>query len=206
VSARATAYFAGVPTGTFTSGDLGVTNYYAIGDLNEPTTRPPALVINGRTTLSLVATGLWHTDPDPLLEWSSGPNGISSQTSANLNYEKFGIAGINNVATKFLVGVFTDDTPYNARPPQPENLDAQLWGTTSQPSLFQTFPIGASRYDIGVPVGATKLYLAFADDYQWSNNSGSVTVSAVPEPSTCMMALAGLACGGYSMWRRRKRA
>jgi len=27
---------------------------------------------------------------------------------------------------------------------------------------------------------------------------------AVPEPSTCMMALAGLACGGYSMFRRRR--
>jgi hypothetical protein len=29
---------------------------------------------------------------------------------------------------------------------------------------------------------------------------------AVPEPSTYSMALAGLACGGYSMFRRRKRA
>jgi len=28
----------------------------------------------------------------------------------------------------------------------------------------------------------------------------------VPEPSTYAMALAGAACGGYSMWRRRKRA
>jgi len=28
---------------------------------------------------------------------------------------------------------------------------------------------------------------------------------AVPEPSTYAMALAGLACGGYSMFRRRKR-
>jgi hypothetical protein len=28
----------------------------------------------------------------------------------------------------------------------------------------------------------------------------------VPEPSTCAMALAGLACGGYTMFRRRKRA
>ncbi len=27
---------------------------------------------------------------------------------------------------------------------------------------------------------------------------------AVPEPSTCVMALAGLACGGYSMFRRRR--
>ena len=31
-------------------------------------------------------------------------------------------------------------------------------------------------------------------------------MAAVPEPSTYCMALAGLACGGYSMWRRRKRA
>jgi hypothetical protein len=30
--------------------------------------------------------------------------------------------------------------------------------------------------------------------------------TAVPEPSTYAMALAGLACGGYSMFRRRKRA
>jgi hypothetical protein len=30
-------------------------------------------------------------------------------------------------------------------------------------------------------------------------------VRAVPEPSTCVMALAGLACGGSSMLRRRKR-
>ena len=29
---------------------------------------------------------------------------------------------------------------------------------------------------------------------------------AVPEPSTYAMALAGIACGGFSMWRRRKRA
>lgn len=31
-------------------------------------------------------------------------------------------------------------------------------------------------------------------------------VAAVPEPSTCIMTFAGIACGGFSMWRRRKRA
>ncbi|MFM1904338.1 MAG: hypothetical protein RLZZ440_2238 [Planctomycetota bacterium] len=38
--------------------------------------------------------------------------------------------------------------------------------------------------------------------------SGSVRLAfiPVPEPSTCMMALAGLACGGYTMFRRRKQA
>lgn len=35
---------------------------------------------------------------------------------------------------------------------------------------------------------------------------GYATVVTVPEPSTCAMALAGLACGGYTIFRRRKRA
>jgi hypothetical protein len=36
--------------------------------------------------------------------------------------------------------------------------------------------------------------------------AGSLQLVVVPEPSTCIMALAGMACGGYSMFRRRKRA
>ena len=34
----------------------------------------------------------------------------------------------------------------------------------------------------------------------------AINYQAVPEPATYAMALAGLACGGFSMWRRRKRA
>ena len=34
----------------------------------------------------------------------------------------------------------------------------------------------------------------------------ALQVRAVPEPSTYAMGLAGLACGGYSVWRRRRRA
>jgi hypothetical protein len=48
---------------------------------------------------------------------------------------------------------------------------------------------------------------ALAEDF---NGNGvrvdAISVTAVPEPSTCAMALAGLAWGGYSTWRRRKRA
>jgi len=36
--------------------------------------------------------------------------------------------------------------------------------------------------------------------------SETLTVAPVPEPSAYAMALAGLACGGYSLFRRRKRA
>ena len=35
-------------------------------------------------------------------------------------------------------------------------------------------------------------------------NSATGFISVVPEPSTCAMALAGLACGGYSLFRRRR--
>jgi hypothetical protein len=37
-------------------------------------------------------------------------------------------------------------------------------------------------------------------------HGAAMIVNPVPEPSTYAMAFAGLACGGYSMWRRRKRA
>jgi len=30
------------------------------------------------------------------------------------------------------------------------------------------------------------------------------SVTSVPEPSTCVMALAGLACGGFAVWRRKR--
>jgi DNA-binding beta-propeller fold protein YncE len=43
----------------------------------------------------------------------------------------------------------------------------------------------------------------------WNYPTGlanGVQLAVVPEPSTCAMALAGIACGGFSMWRRRKRA
>lgn len=36
--------------------------------------------------------------------------------------------------------------------------------------------------------------------------NATMNVVPVPEPSTYIMALAGLACGGYSLFRRRKRA
>jgi hypothetical protein len=91
------------------------------------------------------------------------------------------------------------------------------------PELQQTFYIGDGLTGEGsgavqsflVPDTATRLFLGFLDgayfvggpDY-YDNNRGSfaVTAVAVPEPSTCAMALAGLACGGYSMFRRRKQA
>jgi autotransporter-associated beta strand protein len=44
--------------------------------------------------------------------------------------------------------------------------------------------------------------LAAGQSATFNPTTGFITV--VPEPSTCAMALAGLACGGYSMLRRRR--
>lgn len=36
------------------------------------------------------------------------------------------------------------------------------------------------------------------------SNAETVTINVVPEPSIYAMALAGLTCGGFSMWRRKR--
>ncbi|NQW48594.1 MAG: PEP-CTERM sorting domain-containing protein [Planctomycetes bacterium] len=46
----------------------------------------------------------------------------------------------------------------------------------------------------------------FAEIRNTNFDSPVLTMTVVPEPSTYCMALAGMACGGYSMLRRRKRA
>ena len=61
--------------------------------------------------------------------------------------------------------------------------------------------------------GLNPLSLSSSNDFSFDLSFEYSTIgfrlaapAAVPEPSTCAMALAGLACGGYSMLRRRKRA
>ena len=78
---------------------------------------------------------------------------------------------------------------------------------------FGTIEVEASA-DFGSTAVLTgvRLYNPDGSPYtgQWTleseNGIDYNEVVAVPEPSTCMMALAGLACGGTSMCRRRKRA
>lgn len=43
-------------------------------------------------------------------------------------------------------------------------------------------------------------------DSEESNGNWGFRVAAVPEPSTYAMALGGLACGGFTLWRQRKQA
>ena len=60
------------------------------------------------------------------------------------------------------------------------------------------------RYDGGA--GYTGTLQTQESIYTNTQFTPSIAITAVPEPSTYCMALAGLTCGGYAMFRRRKRA
>jgi len=69
------------------------------------------------------------------------------------------------------------------------------------------FSAGGSDYNYGwVAVTKTGTSLTFGDASVETTINAPIAAGAValPEPSTYCMALAGLACGGYSLFRRRK--
>jgi fibronectin-binding autotransporter adhesin len=53
----------------------------------------------------------------------------------------------------------------------------------------------------------TVIYPTLSGGLSWERTTSAtaMTITVVPEPSTYAMALAGLACGGWQMWRRRLR-
>jgi hypothetical protein len=107
--------------------------------------------------------------------------------------------------------------------------DSSLSGTASVWSVSPVSPLSlaaSTRYWVGLSTSnnatmqwwyaSSNAGTGVADEY-FSNSTGNfanagdrpyqmqVSVTAVPEPSTYAMALAGLACGGSTMFRRRKR-
>ena len=72
----------------------------------------------------------------------------------------------------------------------------QTTGTVSGQSGFDN----GSEGNLGFSTSVGQLFITS------DTGAAGTFVTAVPEPSTYAMALAGLACGGYSMFRRRKRA
>jgi hypothetical protein len=66
---------------------------------------------------------------------------------------------------------------------------------------------GTGQFAIGTFTADTTSYsIALNGEDSYLPIINALQVRAVPEPSTYCMALAGLACGGYSVFRRRKQA
>ncbi len=86
-------------------------------------------------------------------------------------------------------------------------------GSANTGLAFAGYELGTNNRDVvwgvtNAPAGGWMFYDVSpkTDSYAMFAVSPELIVQGVPEPSTCAMALAGLACGGYSMFRRRKRA
>jgi sulfatase modifying factor 1 len=108
-----------------------------------------------------------------------------------------------------------------------QNGNVTTVGTNGSPSAYGAFDMsgnvtewndltgaaGSSRGLRGGDWGSSDLFLSVSGRLSRGPSTESSGIGfrlaapvAVPEPSTYAMALAGLACGGYSMFRRRKRA
>ncbi len=174
-----------------------------------PGTLPPQI------DLISAPTARWVTFDDvtgtvtckPNLGWN-GPDGGPFATGNTDILSCGGISGIvDQNATMFLVGVFTDGT--EPMGPPPGRLDFTLASTDAEcfPLLFQTFFVGdgltgtgtGSRQVFHVPQAATKMFLGFADAYgfgnpvdlpgSYSDNAGELSVVYTVVPSSGSLAL-----------------
>lgn len=121
-------------------------------------------------------------DPDGELT-DIGHNNLTGNHNSSYGSRLYNENGIADVIAPInsLVGVFLDDNPPNLTP-APENLDFSTPASRDfaqlRPKLKQIFFIGdglrsdGARQQFIVPAGATRLYLATWDFYEWNNNYG----------------------------------
>jgi len=141
-------------------------------------------------TLNFSVTGAVNNNP-PLPPPTATPDGTFLVSYG----PHYGISRIINAPLNSLLGVFLDNSQPDLTP-APAPLDFSAIGlnfSSLAPQVKQVFFIGDGLTGTGsgavqnfiVPAGATRLFLGPLDSATF-NNSGSftVTVQAVPEPST----------------------
>jgi hypothetical protein len=149
--------------------------------------------------LTFSVTG-WVSHVGATTDPGVGPDGSTMFTSGPWGT---GIGGYT-APINALMGVFLD----NSQPmdPAPASLNFNTIGTDFAmlaPGLRQIFFIGDGEANgmaqhFVIPTGATRLYLGSSDGFGWYNNSGTFRVTidyasaAIPEPSTDLLAVAGL--------------
>jgi hypothetical protein len=209
VSAQANPWLAGMPGGSTANQIPSVPNS---GDTAPGQSPAPVvgLPIATGATLTFDVTGT--AGNGPRADQLRGPDGGPAFTYHVVSFPEagFGSGAQNGIADYYvplgsLVGVFLDkDRPDLG--PAPAPLDFRPGGNVPggadylklTPGLRQVFFIGDGltsggvRQQVVVPDGATRLFLGFADGFQWNNNSGSfdATVQNAPEPAS--LALLGV--------------
>jgi len=140
---------------------------------------------------------------DPNLDYFS-PDGELGDIGNNTNGSENGISDLK-APINALVGVFLDDNAPStsatptfsasdlAKAPTDFSTAAARNMPEYQPKLKQLFFIGDGKTDAGVaqqfkiPAGATRLYLATWDYYEWNNNAGQRNVRVIRPASITMV-------------------
>jgi Flp pilus assembly protein TadG len=196
VQATADPFLSGMPNGSKSS----ITNPHNSPDsapANSPVNSGLAISSGQKVTFAAISGTATNNPGDPSYQPDGedgeygvvsniGHNNLSTSESGDYTHgfnNENGIADAN-IPLNALVGVFLNNTQPSSNT-APANLDftsvASRNFSTLQPALQQVFFIGDGLTDSGqqqtffAPSGATRLYLAQWDFYQWSNNSGSRT-------------------------------
>ena len=97
-------------------------------------------------------------------------------------------------------------SPYSSLPIN--SLIGVFYGPVPGPGVDTVFEIGGGPISFVVPNGATKLFLATVDGFQWNNNTGAFDVtyslSAAPEPATWIALLVGFGMLGFAVRGSRR--
>jgi len=167
-------------------------------------------------TFTNATGGVLHTPGCSTSAPFSGCNPIDGTTFFDHSGgDQNGIAALR-APINALLGVFLGPNQPDASP-APAGLDFQTLGLdfeTLSPELKQPFFVGDGQTAGGsvqqffVPQGAARLYLGTMDGFGWFNNTGAinVTVSAVPEPESALLWLAGIGALAAACRRSRRRA
>jgi hypothetical protein len=193
IQATANPFLAGMPPGTVASSPNPHFNPDVAGNANKPKASP--LSVSGMQLMegavltfdSIAGTArhdpeLPYFQPDGELN-NIGHNNLTTNTSNSYSAQFYNEHGIADMVAPInsLVGVFlSDDRP--DRNPAPRNLNFRTPASREfsrlEPELQQLFWIGDGKTRDGVaqefivPEGATRLYLATWDFYEWNNNAG----------------------------------
>ena len=138
--------------------------------------------------------------------WSDNPPPANTHLGFTINSEDFGFSSNHLTGVGMFAGTTTAYGVYDM------NGNALSWlETPVDPLAVGVTFVRGGTWDSGWnPVlNFSRNYRFGTDNSELGPNIGirlGTMALAVPEPSTCVMAVAGLACGVFSMWRRRKRA
>jgi hypothetical protein len=145
---------------------------------------PPGISVTPGQTFSVISvTGLVSNGPCCSLVGPNGGAGIGSSPFTANGFTAL-VSPYSNLPINSLIGVFYGPNQ-------------------SDPGVDTVFEIGAGPASFVVPTGATELFLATVDGYQWNNNEGAFTVTyslgGVPEPAAWIVLLTGFGMLGIGL-------